>query len=274
MISLSIGWISSTIHAKENAKMENQIQPPETNKPSNQKWIVIAIGVGCALIACIAVVVIVVLTLLGPTIGKTFSSTSIDSTPTTQVQIPNVIMPPARDHPQANGNKMGNPNAPVKIIEYADFQCPYCMHYWQETEPQIIQNYVATGKVYYEYHSVGGFIGPESADAANAAYCAADENKFWEYHDILFANWTGENVGDFSPDKLRQFASAIHLNLDQFNTCLSVGIHSDQVSKDAADAKAAGVSGTPAFIVNGKLVEGAQPYSTFQQTIDALLNGQ
>ena len=254
--------------------MENQIHPPETNKTSNRKWIVIAVGVGCALIACITLVVIVVLTLLGPTIGKTFSSISINSTPTPQVQLPNVIMPPARDHPQANGNKMGNPNAPVKIIEYADFQCPYCMHYWQGTEPLIIQNYVATGKVYYEYRSVGAFIGSESADAADAAYCAADQNKFWEYHDILFANWTGENAGDFTPDKLRQYASAIHLNLDQFNTCLNAGAHNDLVAKDVTDAKAAGVSGTPAFIINGKLVVGAQPYSTFQQEIDAALNGQ
>jgi len=169
---------------------------------------------------------------------------------------------------------MGDPNAPVKIIEYADFQCPYCLHYWTETEPQIIQNYVATGKVYYEYRSVGGFIGPESADAANAAYCAADQNKFWEYHDILFANWTGENAGDFTPDKLRQYAQAINLNLDQFNTCINTGAHTNEVDQDVTDAKAAGVTGTPAFVINGKLIEGAQPYSVFQQTIDAALNGQ
>ena len=265
--------------------MENQIQRPETNKASNRKWIALAIGGGCALIACIAVVAAVVLAVLGPTLGKTFSSISINSTPTPQiqlpnstsipqVQLPNVVMPPARDHPQANGNKMGNPNAPVKIIEYADFQCPYCMHYWQATEAQIIQNYVATGKVYYEYRSVGGFLGPESADAANAAYCAADQNKFWDYHDILFANWTGENAGDFTPDKLRQYASAIHLNLDQFNTCLNTGAHNDQVTQDIIAAKAAGVHGTLAFIINGKLVVGAQPYSSFQQEIDAALNGQ
>ena len=259
--------------------MENQIQPPETtNKASNQKWIVIAVGVGCALIACIALVVIVALTLLRPAIGNIFSSISTNpisnSTSVPQIQLSNVIMPPARDHPQANGNKMGDPNAPVKIIEYADFQCPYCMHYWQGTEAQIIQDYVATGKVYYEYRSVGGFVGPESADAADAAYCAADQNKFWEYHDILFANWKGENVGDFTPDKLRQFASAIHLNLDQFNTCLNAGAHNDQVTQDVSAAKAAGVSGTPAFIINGKLVVGNQPYSNFQQTINAALNGQ
>lgn len=260
--------------------MENQIQPREPTQTSNRKWVVLAVGGGCALIACIAVVAALTLYYLRPTLGKTFSSISgnpnlaaqVTDTPPSPVL--NVVMPPARDHPQANGNKMGDPNAPVKIVEFADFQCPYCLRYWTETEPEIIQNYIATGKVYYEYHSVGGFIGPESADAANAAYCAADQNKFWDYHDVLFANWTGENAGDFTPDRLRQYAAAIHLNLDQFNTCISSGTHADEVNQDVSDAKAAGVQGTPAFIINGKLVEGAQPYSTFQETIDAALNGQ
>ena len=174
----------------------------------------------------------------------------VNNTP--QRQMPNGVVPPTRDHPQANGNKMGNPNAPVKIVEYADFQCPYCMHYWQETEPQIIQNYVATGKVYYDIIPSADFSGPSSA-AANAAYCAADQNKFWEYHDMLFANWTGENAGDFTSDKLRQYAAAIHLNLDRFDTCVNGGTHTDQVNQDASDAKAAGVQGTPAFVINGKL---------------------
>ena len=260
--------------------MENQTQPPEVNKTSNLKWIILAIGGGIVLIACIAVLAALAVTYLAPILGKTSSSISVNPTVVTNVTaapqstVLNVVMPPARDHPQANGNKMGDPNAPVKIVEYADFQCPYCMHYWEETEPQIIQNYVATGKVYYEYRSVGGFIGPESADAADAAYCAADQNKFWEYHDILFANWTGENAGDFTPDRLRQYAAAIHLNVDQFNTCLNSGAHTNQVDQDVADAKTAGVQGTPAFFINGKLIEGAQPYSAFQQAIDAALNGQ
>jgi protein-disulfide isomerase len=279
VIALSIEPISSTIGTKENAIMDSQNQQSQINKPSNRKWIVLALGGGCALIALIAVGVAVVLAVLGPTIGKTFSTISTtlstpQATETSQVQLSNVVMPPTRDHPQANGNKMGNPNAKVKITEYADYQCPFCMRYWATTEPQIIQNYVATGKVYYEYRSVGGFIGPESADAANAAYCAADQNKFWEYHDILFANWTGENAGDFVPDKLRQFAAALNLNMDQFNTCLNAGAHNAQVSQDVSGAKAAGVRGTPAFVINGKLTEGALPYSNFQQLIDAALNGQ
>lgn len=256
--------------------MENQIQPPESTKTSNRKWIVLAIGGGCALIACIAVVAALAVSYLAPQIAKISgnpkAAPQVNNTP--QVQLPNVVMPPARDHPQANGNDMGDLNAPVKIVEFADYQCPFCLRYWTETEPQIIQNYVATGKVYYEYRSVGGFVGPESADAANAAYCAADQNKFWEYHDILFANWTGENAGDFTPDKLRQYATAINLNLDQFNTCINSGAHTDEVNQDVTDAKAAGVTGTPAFVINGKLIEGAQPYSAFQQAIDAALNGQ
>jgi protein-disulfide isomerase len=261
---------------KESMMMENQIQPPEPTKTSNRKWIILAIGGGCALIACIAVVAALAVTVLAPQIAKISGNPKlapqVNNTP--QVQMPNVVMPPARDHPQANGNDMGDPNAPVKIVEFADYQCPFCLRYWTETEPQIIQNYVATGKVYYEYRSVGGFVGPESADAANAAYCAADQNKFWEYHDILFANWTGENAGDFTPDKLRQYATAINLNLDQFNSCINSGAHADKVNQDVTDAKAAGVTGTPAFVINGKLIEGAQPYSAFQQAIDAALNGQ
>jgi protein-disulfide isomerase len=278
IIILFIRSISSTTRTKENAMMKNQSQHGQANKASNQRRIVLIVGGACALIALIAVVIAVALAVLGPAIGKTFSSVATDLSGTPQVQssaaAPNVVMPPARDHPQANGNKMGDPNALVKIVEYADFQCPYCMRYWQQTGPLIIQNYVATGKVYYEYRSVGGFIGQGSADAANAAYCAGDQNKFWGYRDVLFANWTGENVGDFTPDKLRQFAAAIYLNMDQFNTCINTGAHMDQVNQDVSAAKAAGVSGTPAFVVNGKLMEGAQPYSTFQQVIDAALNGQ
>jgi len=264
--------------------METQNQPPEPTpqptKNSNLKWIVLAVGGGIVLIACIAVLAALAVAYFAPMFRKSSSANSGNPNIATQVttspqsQVLNVVMPPVRDHPQANGNKMGDPNAPVKIIEYADFQCTYCLRYWTDTEQQIIENYVATGKVYYEYRSVGGFIGPESADAANAAYCAADQNKFWEYHDTLFANWTGENAGDFTPDRLRQYAAAIHLNLDQFNTCLNSGAHTAQVSQDVSDAKTAGVQGTPAFIINGKLLEGAEPYSVFQQTIDAALNGQ
>ncbi len=260
--------------------METQNQPPAVDKSPNRKWIVLGIGGGCALIACLAIVAALAVNYLGPRLRGISNSISgnpsgtTDATSMPQGQTFNPVIPPTRDHPQAKDDRMGDPNAPVKIIEYADYQCPYCMKYWEETEPQIIQNYVGTGKVYYEYHSVGDFLGAESAAAANAAYCAADQNKFWEYHDILFANWTGEHVGDFAPDKLRQYAAAIHLNPDPFKTCVDSAAHMDRVNQDANDAKAAGVRATPSFIINGKLIEGANPYPTFQKDIDAALNGK
>ncbi len=247
---------------------------PGAVKPSNRKWIALGLGGGCALLACAALIVALGVSVLGPTSSRVFSQMTNDLSPTASSVPANIVMPPARQHPQANGNKMGDPNAPVKIVEYADFQCPYCEHYWRDTEPQIIQNYVATGKVYYEYRSVGGFIGPESEAAAAAAYCAGDQGKFWEYHDILFANWTGENIGDFSQTRLQDFASALGLNLDQFKVCLNNGNYTNQVKQDVTDAQAAGVRATPSFFINNKLMEGAQPYEAFQSEIEAALQGQ
>jgi len=111
----------------------------------------------------------------GPQIGGILSQVGFGPK-NTQV---NTASPASQAHPEAKFNTMGDPNAPVRIIEYADFQCPYCLQYWRATEPQIIKTYVATGKVYYEYRSVGAFIGPDSALAAEAVYCAGDQNKFW-----------------------------------------------------------------------------------------------
>jgi protein-disulfide isomerase len=199
--------------------------------------------------------------------------------------------PAPTEHPMAEGNAMGDPNAPVKIVEYSDFQCPYCAQFHQQTEPQIIENYVRTGKVYFVYRSMGNFIGDnlekyngisdtESRDAAEAAYCAGDQNKFWEYHDILFTNHTGEGAGDFTSRRLLAFAEAIGLDMNQFRTCISNATYRQRVLQDETDGNAAGVTGTPAFVlsytVNGQtktqLISGAQPFSTFQQDIDSALS--
>lgn len=182
--------------------------------------------------------------------------------------------PPASAVPQQPANTMGNPNAPVKIVEFADFQCPYCMRFAVETEPKIIEQYVKTGKVFYEYHSVGAFLGDESGAAAQAAYCAGDQGRFWEYHNTLFANWTGENVGDFTNDKLQKYAASIGLDTIAFNDCLSTGKYAPLLDQDVQAAKAAGIRATPSFLVNGKLIEGAVPFADFQQAIDAALQGK
>lgn len=200
-----------------------------------------------------------------------------------------ITMPALKARPQVNFNGMGDPNAPVKIIEYSDFQCPYCARFSETTEPSIVEMYVATGKVYFEYRSVGQFLGPESARAAEAAYCAGDQGKFWEMHDIIFANLSGENRGALNDSRLTAFAERLSLNMNTFKDCFNNGKYTSRLLEDqqnaakditgaanyaelvAANQYSAGGISTPSFVVNGRLIPGAVPFSTFQQEIEAAL---
>ncbi len=182
-----------------------------------------------------------------------------------------IVEHPSMNRPQVKFNAMGDPNAPVKIIEYSDFQCPYCAHFVVQTEQQIIDAYIATGKVYFEYHSFGDFIGVESGRAAEAAYCAGDQNKFWEMHDIIFANQNGENAGAFTDKRLTAFAGKIGLDAGKFSDCFTSGKYLSQLKQDGVEATQSGVKATPSFVINGKLIEGAQAFAAFQTEIDALL---
>ncbi len=181
--------------------------------------------------------------------------------------------------PQANGNTMGDPNAPIQIEEFSDYQCPYCARFFEETEAQIVDAYVDTGKVFFVYRSFGNFIGPESQSAAEAAYCAGDQGQYWEYHDMLMSNQTGENVGAFTDRRLQAFAETLGLDMDAFNSCFNGGQYTQRVQQDFVDGKAAGVTGTPAFVityeVNGeskqRLIAGAYPFSEFQTQLDDAL---
>lgn len=222
-------------------------------------WTLWLAGGGCILILCAAA-------FIGSIIA--FGPDSI------QRIIPNPIQN-ANEIPRTltQSNTMGDPNAPVYIVEFGDFQCPYCLRFWSETEAQLIEEYVNTGKVYFEYRSVGEFLGPESAWAAEGAYCAGDQEKFWEFHDTLFTNWTGENVGDFTKDKLIQYAESLDLDMNEFESCITSGKHEATVEQDAADADSAGVHATPTFFINGVKVEGAQPFAIMKQYIEDALNG-
>jgi len=189
-------------------------------------------------------------------------------------------------HPNANDNSMGDPNAPITIEEFSDFQCPYCERFHQETEPLLRQYYIDTGKVRFVYRSMGNWVsgnigsGTESQDAALAAYCAGEQNKFWEMHAQLFANVLGENAGSFTDKRLKAIAEKVGLDTAQFNSCYDSGKYADRVQQDFKDGQTAKVNGTPAFLVSytvkgeqkTKLIEGAQPFSAFQQELEAALN--
>lgn len=187
-----------------------------------------------------------------------------------------VVVPEANPRPMAEANTMGDPNAPVTIIEYSDFKCHYCGRFSDETEDLIVKNYVETGKVYFIYRSMGNFLSsrsgsPESENSAAAAYCAGDQGLFWEYHDTLFANLNDEISDPFAPRRLEAFAEAINLDMDSFNACVESGKYTAQVAQDGIDGTAGGVTGTPAFFVNDQFISGAQPYEVFRDAIEAEL---
>jgi protein-disulfide isomerase len=162
----------------------------------------------------------------------------------------------------------GDEKAPVTIIEFADFQCPYCGEFQSQTFQQINEQYVKKGLVRYGYHHMA-FLGPESQWAAEASECAGDQNAFWQYHDKLFASQAGENKGAFNKDKLKQFAVDLKLDTKAFDACLDSGKYTAQVTADNQAAQSLGVQSTPSFVVNGQPLRGAVPFTQFQQLIDA-----
>jgi protein-disulfide isomerase len=171
--------------------------------------------------------------------------------------------------PRVDGNTMGDPNAPVVIEEFSDFQCAYCRQFFLETEKPLINQYVSTGKVYFIYRTLGSWLGPGSQYAAEAAYCAGDQDMFWEFHDALFTN---QGRMEFSPVNLIQLADNLGMDLNEFGNCVENYKYRDQVKKDLTDGINAGVRGTPSFLINRRLVIGAQPFSFFQQAIETALN--
>jgi protein-disulfide isomerase len=172
-------------------------------------------------------------------------------------KIPKVTAPVNAISATESGLNMGNPDAKVKVVEFADFQCPYCQQYYQVLEPTIISNYVDTNLIYYTYSPMA-FLGQESIDAAEAAYCANDQGKFWEYRAYLFTNLAGENAGSYTQTKLIAFASRLKLDTALFKTCLTTNKHQAEITAAAAYAQSVNISSTPSFLVNGVEVSGSQ----------------
>lgn len=178
-----------------------------------------------------------------------------------------------------NAPVRGNPDAPVTIVEYGDFQCPVCNQFFHGAWPQIEEAYIKTGKAKLVFKDFA-FIGPDSQRAAEAAQCANVQGKFWEYHDTLYnfiwdnyyaRGINGENRGAFTKSNLQGFASEIDLDTEAFTACLDDGTYRDIVNDNKRDGTRQGVRGTPTFFINGQKVVGAQPFSVFAQIIEGKL---
>jgi protein-disulfide isomerase len=196
--------------------------------------------------------------------------------------IAEVVTAEPRSYPQADKNSLGDPNAPVKIDVFEDFQCPACRIYTQEIESLIIENLVATGKVYYVFHNFpfidgdGAGNGGESDQAANAVMCASEQNKFWETHGTIFANWNGENQGAFNDMRLTAIAEKVGLDMDAFNACFKANKYKAEIQADFDFGNSLGAKGTPSVFVNGTLVApGHVPsYDEIVAAVEAALAGK
>jgi protein-disulfide isomerase len=168
--------------------------------------------------------------------------------------------------------------ARVAIVEYSDFQCPFCGTYARETYSLIEENYIKTGKVKYFFRDLPLPMHPNAFPAAQAARCAGDQGKFWEMHDRLFANQNALSALD-----LFKHAQALALDTAQFNQCLMSGKYTNAIRRSVSEAEGYGINGTPAFMIgvigpNGeqltikKVIVGAEPYESFKAALDELLS--
>lgn len=193
-----------------------------------------------------------------------------------QAQIQSIITPTPIDFPQSEGLAMGDPDAPVIIEEFSDFQCPACQFFHEQTLEQVVDQYIKTGDVYFVFRNLPFIdtyaVKKESQAAALGSYCAAEQGLFWEYSNILFANQIGENVGSYSSARLEAMADIIGLDAE-FAKCLREGRYQDLVDADIQAAQEAGIDSTPSFLINGELVTGALSFEAFQIYIEQALAG-
>jgi len=162
------------------------------------------------------------------------------------------------------GPTLGSMNAPVTIVEFADFQCSFCRKFWADTLPKLKAAYVKEGKVQITYRHFA-ILGKFSEQAAMAAKCAGEQEKFWEYHDQLFTNQGGLA---FTQSKLEQYAKTLGFKATNFKRCLTTEKFRKKVEGETAVAGSLGARGTPTFFVNGRLIVGAQPLDVFQAVIE------
>jgi len=170
---------------------------------------------------------------------------------------------------------MSSSNTPVTIIEFGDYQCPNCKKWFLETKPDIITNYIDTGKVNLVFVDIA-FLGKDSIPASRATYCAEEQGQYWNYHGFLYSNQLGIDNGWANIDSLKGYAYNLGLDMDLFVSCIDSEKYEKRVLFNTDESQRNGVKGTPTFIIIGpqgqqERIIGPQPYSVFEKIIDSLL---
>lgn len=191
------------------------------------------------------------------------------------------VAPSGNDAAGSQTMQQGSPAAPVHMVEYADFLCPYCAKFASQTMPSVQQHYVNSGKLQLQFIPVA-VIAPDSQRAAEGAYCAADQRKFWNYYATAYREtWDGyyaegkkpADVPLFHGNAIEGLAQSAGLNLATFESCIDSGKYTATVQNDTAAFEKRGFRGTPAFLINNTPYQGYVPYSAVQPVIDSYLKG-
>jgi protein-disulfide isomerase len=218
---------------------------------------------------------LVTFALILPSINNATLAANATRTAENATPIPIITITPRVFNTKVDGVHLGDSNAPVKVDVYEDFRCSACLYFTQNVEPQIIQNYVETGKAYYTFHFYEVIDGNDGTDAsyrsANAALCANEQGHFWDYHDTLYANQTSESATLYTDARLVTMAENLKLDMTAFNQCYQAKKYASVVNNDGTQAQSLGVSGTPTIFVDGKLVS---DFTQTAQAIDAALAGK
>lgn len=170
---------------------------------------------------------------------------------------------------------LGDPSAPITIVEFGDYQCHQCYNWFHNTKPAITRDYIETGKVNLVFVDLA-FLGSDSPKAAQASYCAEDQGKYWDYHDLLYNSQEPKIDGGWAnAERLKAFAFSLGLDMNLFDSCLDSGKYSKRVQHNIQQAKDHGVKGTPGFFIVGpdgqQQISGAQPFSVFKQILDPMI---
>lgn len=161
---------------------------------------------------------------------------------------------------------LGDSTAPVTFINFGDFRCQFCARFQREIKPMIIEKYVKTGKVKYVYRDLIT-MGENSILAAEAANCAGEQDKYWDYADYLHGGETGHS-NIYTTDSLTEIASSLDLKISLFKECLISGKYKEEIKKDTDDARASGATGTPTVFINGRLIIGLRPLGEYERIIE------
>jgi len=180
----------------------------------------------------------------------------------------------SRENLIKNGSPMiGNLSAPITILEWGDYQCTYCHRFHESSLNTIFDEYINSGRANFVFKDFP-LNGPDSVFAAEAAYCAEDQDKYWQYHDELYTNWGGERTGWITVDSLNKFATTVDLEIDEFNSCINEHKYRQRVLELEKFGKEIGIDATPSFLIfnDEKIIKirGNQPVDVFRKSIEEL----